>query len=458
MRIPIVTIVGRPNSGKSSLFNRILGARIAITSPEEGTTRDRLFQRVEDPDLDFFLVDTSGLKVGKGETNIENDMRLQAELAIEEADLILFVVEAKNPLTTQDLHVAQLLRKVAGKKSIFLVANKCDQPLNEGELADLYQLGLGNPLQISALHKWGIKELKKEMIRTLKKRHFTTKESSLYEVQEKSPLIALVGKPNTGKSSLINALCKENRAIVSDVPGTTRDATDTFIHHQGKIYHFIDTAGLRRKSKRDKGIEYFSMLRAFAAIERSDIALLVLDASGPVTDQDQQIAREIIQAGKGLILLANKWDLKKGTEKEEVRRNLYILELQRHFAFTSWAPVIFTSAVTKENLNHIFEQIEEVQKERERQIKTGPLNSFVRKITAEHKLTGTKRIPPKIFYLTQVGTQPPAFKVFVNKKNYFHFSSMRYIENRMREHFGFRGTPLQFFYQDRGENRQKTLV
>lgn len=461
MKIPIITIVGRPNTGKSTLFNRLAGKRIAIVSDQAGTTRDRIFYKVETPEMDFFLVDTGGLEFGKKESTIENDMAIQAQIAIEEADLILFVAEGTREPTREDAEIAALLRKTEGK-TVLLVANKCDGALSGAELAPLYRLGLGEPLPVSALNKTGTPELIDEILKTLKNRHFLIKGSAEYEKavkdEETGTSIALVGRPNVGKSSLINALVQKEKLIVSPIPGTTRDSTDTLIKNQGRVYNFIDTAGLRRQSKRENGIEHWSALRSMSAIERSDIALLVLDSSEKISQQDQQIGNYILSAGKGLIILANKWDLKPAEEadenedvqkKEEDRRAKFIQKLQQKFSFTPWAPVIFTSAITRKNLPHIFDQVERVRQEREKRIQTRALNTFTQKIIADHRPTGTKSVRPKLFYITQTDVNPPTFVAFVNKKKYFHFSYIRYLENRLREKFGFNGTPILLEYREK---------
>jgi len=506
MKTPIVTIVGKPNVGKSTLFNRIAGSRIAITSEVAGTTRDRIFYKVENPEIDFFLVDTGGLDFGKGENTIENDMRLQAQVAIEEADLIIFLVDSKTPLNTDDFNAADLLRKKSGKKPIFLVANKCDDFLPEAALAELYSLGLGDPEQISALHKMGFERLMDKIIKKLKDMHFVTKSDPQYkrdsDLNERHRNIAMVGRPNVGKSSLINALLNKEKLIVSPIPGTTRDSTDSLVKREGKEYNFIDTAGLKRPGHTKLGIEKFSALRSMASIDRADIALLVLDTSEDLGHQDQQIANFILRAGKGLVILANKWDIrildyfendddedeegdddkpvkarksakhttvetrrsasqdeedeenrkteqKKAQKTEEDRREAYINKLRRKFQFVPWAPVIFTSAVTKKNLHYIFEQVDLILEERQKRITTAQLNRFVEQAMEDHAPTGATQSRPKIYYITQVDTNPPHFIVFVNKKSAFHFSYLRYLENRLREKFEFTGTPIRIEYKEK---------
>lgn len=485
MKTPIVTIVGRPNVGKSTLFNKIAGSRIAITAKESGTTRDRIFYKVEHPTLDFFMVDTGGLEFGKGDTTIENDMQLQARVAIEEADLIILVIDSKDGLIGEDYKAADLLRKKAGKKPVFLVANKCDITLGDSMLADLYSLGIGEPIQISALHRTGIDMLLGQIVEKLKFQHFITKNDPEYTYELKLERahrnVAMVGKPNVGKTSLINALLNKEKLIVSEIPGTTRDSTDSLILHKGKKYNFIDTAGLKRPGKTQMGIEKFSALRSMASIERCDISLLVLDSSSPISHQDQQISSYIQKSGKGLVILANKWDIpqeeakqkdiekiekiekiaesgaesldakKEATEKNTERKlkDRYIARLKYKFPFLSWSPVVFTSAITKKNLHHIFEQVELIIKERNKRIPTAKLNNFVERLIIEHAPTGRTFIKPKIYYITQPEINPPHFVIFVNKKSAFHFSYRRYLENRIREKFEYTGTPIRLEYKEK---------
>ncbi len=497
MKTPIITIVGRPNVGKSTLFNKMVGKRIAITADESGTTRDRLFHKVEHPMMDFFLVDTGGLEFGKGATNIEDDMQTQARVAIDEGDLILFIVESQNGLQPQDYKVAELLRKKS-QKPVFLVVNKCDEGLNDAELAEYYALGLGDPAQVSAMHKRGIAHLISQCLHRLKDRHFVSKDDEAYREylrQGKAHVnIALVGKPNAGKSSLINAMLNKEKLIVSDTPGTTRDSTDSLVPYQGKFYNFVDTAGLRRPGKIETGIEHFSALRSMASIERCDISLLVLDASQPISHQDQAIASYIVEAGKGLIILANKWDIKpeepeekpvyteadepfegmtikpdreeideeekerlrskKANSQELKRRNIFVSRLRKKFPFLSWAPVVFTSAITKKNMHHIFEQVELIMPERRKRISTAKLNTFLEKLVNEHKPTGKGTTSARIYYITQPEIEPPHFLLFANKKKNFHFSYKRYVENRLREKFTFLGTPIRIEYREK-EQRER---
>ncbi len=437
------------------LFNRLSGTRQAITTEEAGTTRDRIFFHVENPEMDFFVVDTGGLEFEKkADESIEDNIQRQAEIAIEDSDFILFMVNHKEGLTTADFKAAELLRSKANKKPIRLIVNKCDHPVTDAELAYVYELGLGDPLGISALHNTSIDRLTREVIKGLKDRHFLTKSDPDYKKEEKYDKthlnVALAGKTNVGKSSIINALLNQEKLIVSDTPHTTRDSIDSLIRHEGKDYNFIDTAGMRRRGKVGTGIEHFSVLRTLASIDRCDIALLVIDSSEDVTHQDQQIVSTILKANKGLVVVANKWDIKDEDEdKEEKRRAKYIRHLQYKFPFLSWAPVIFTSAKTKKNLSKIFEQVEVIDKERKKRVSTAKLNHEVDKFLEKHKPTGTKKINPKLFYVTQVDVNPPHFVMFVNKKKYFHFSYLRYMENQLRESFGFNGTPIKLGFREK---------
>ncbi len=464
MKVPIVSIVGRPNVGKSTLFNRIAGQRIAITADEPGTTRDRVFHRVDHPAMDFFLVDTGGIQSGHdarertvaGQTSktIEGDIQAQTHVALQDSDMILFVVDAREDLNKDDLHAADLLRRKAGKKTVLLVANKCDGPLDQSKLADLYKLGMGDPFPVSGMHGSGCDEMMEETVRRLKERDFLTKDNPEYrreaQFEAKHLSIALVGKPNVGKSSFINALLNQDKHIVSDVPGTTRDSVDSVVSHNQKLYTLIDTAGLRRTKNVETGIEYFSVMRTLSAIDRADVVVLMLDSHEKVTDQDQQIANIILKSNKGCIILANKWDIVLNEKMtEEQRQATYIDYLQKKFGFMPWAPVVFTSSKTRKNLSTIFAIAENIKVERQKRIPTSQLNHCVEEAIQSHGPTGTRRFPPKLFYTTQVDVDPPRFVFFVNKKGNFHFSYMRYLERKLRDKFGFVGTPIVLEYKEK---------
>lgn len=457
MKTPVVAIVGKPNVGKSTFFNRLAGARVAITCEEEGTTRDRIFRHIVHPQMDFLLVDTAGLRFDKPsgeEENLEVNIQKQTRLAIEEADLIFFMVNHHEALTAQDYQATELLRVASNKKPVLLVINKCDHSVSESELASYYELGLGDPYPVSAVHNTGIDPLVRATVKILKERHFLVKKDPQYKKAEKQdrshPQVALVGRTSVGKSSLINALLNEEKRIVSPTPGTTRDSADSLIRHQNKDYNFIDTAGLRKRGKISQKADYYSFLRALTTIDLCDVALLVLDSSRPIARQDQQIADMIVSSGKGLILLINKWDIKKeNSGKDEDRRARYIRTLQRVFPFLSWAPLIFVSAVTKKNLRHIFEQIDGVCAEREKRIPTARLNQFVEMVLEARQPPGTGKGRPKLLYATQAETRPPRFVFFVNKKKNFQSTYLRYLENSLREQFGFTGTSIGIKLQER---------
>jgi GTPase len=454
MKVPIVSIVGRPNVGKSTIFNRIAGKRIAITADEPGTTRDRVFHRVDHPAMDFFLVDTGGIQSGQTMGTIEGDIQAQTHVALQDSDLILFVVDAREDLNKDDIHAADLLRRKAGKKAVLLVANKCDTATDQMRLASLYKLGMGDPFPVSGMHGTGCDELVEEAVKRLKGRDFLTKDNPEYkreaEFEAKHLSIALVGKPNVGKSSLVNALLNVDKLIVSDIPGTTRDSVDTMINHNQKIYNLIDTAGLRRTKNVETGIEYFSVMRTLSAIERADVVVLMLDSHEKVTDQDQQIANVILKSNKGCIIMANKWDIILNAKMtEEVRQSTYIGYLQKKFGFMPWAPVVFASTKTRKNLTSIFGIAENIKAERQKRIPTSQLNHCIDEAMQAHGPTGTKRFAPKLFYTTQVDVNPPRFVFFVNKKGNFHFSYARYLERKLRDKFGFVGTPIVLEYNEK---------
>lgn len=437
---PLIAIVGRPNVGKSTLFNRLIGKRLAVISKEAGTTRDRIYQHFDINSYFVSVVDTGGISYGKKES-IENDVDAQAHAAIEEADVIYFVVDASQPLTIDDHSAAESLRK--SKKPVVLIANKYDSKEAYDRLIEFYELGFGEPIAFSAIHNLGVDELKSQTEDILKKLKFKPGE----QPQDETEGIALsfLGKPNVGKSSLVNALIGKEKVIVSDVPGTTRDTTDTEITYNDEVFTLIDTAGLRRRGKIERGIEKFSSLRCFHALDRSDIALLVLDFSENISKQDMHIAHYILEAKKGLIIVVNKTDLAESERERESFKN----KVKNKFSFLPWAPLIFVSAEKKKNIVKILEIADAIMRERTKRIPTAELNNFIKKITLKHIPTGTKRIQPKIFYVTQTAINPPEFVFFVNDASAIHFSYRRYLENEIRKAFGFDGTAVKMVYRNK---------
>lgn len=437
---PLIAIVGRPNVGKSTLFNRLIGERLAVISKEAGTTRDRVYRHIQIDDYSAILVDTGGISYGKKE-NIENDVEAQAHAAIEEADIIYFVVDASQPVNLDDHTAAKSLRK--SNKPVILVANKYDNKEAYDRLVELYELGFGEPVEVSAIHKTGIEELFSRTEDLFKKLKFKPEKHE--EDKEQGIRLSFLGKPNVGKSSLVNALLGKEKVIVSDEPGTTRDSTDTHITFKDQKFTLIDTAGLKRRGRIQKGIEKFSSLRCFNALDRSDIALLILDFSEKISKQDMHIAEYILDAKKGLILVVNKVDLaESGKDKER-----FLNSVRNKFSFLPWAPLIFVSASKRKNIEKILEIANQIIVERSKRIPTNELNTFIKKITLKHVPTGTKRIQAKIFYVTQTRTNPPEFVFFVNDAGALHFSYRRYLENEIRKAFGFGGTALRLVFRNK---------
>ena len=445
MSLPIVAIVGRPNVGKSTLFNRVVKKRVAIVASESGTTRDRVFCTVETKDASFLLIDTGGLDGETGE--IEENIQLQSHMAIADADIILFLVDMTEEVTALDYEACEILRKTKQKDTaVILCASKVDKTLQEGEKEVLCSLGLGMPMEISAAHNKGMKELLATITQELKTRGYQ-KRTKGKELEAGETKIAFAGKPNAGKSSLINAFLEEDRLIVSSISGTTRDATNSFLRYDKNTFTLIDTAGVRKRGKIEKGIEKFSVMRTLANLESADVGVLVLDSIDGITAQDQHIAQMMIEAKCGMILLVNKWDVT-GKEEEQMQETFLAL-LRQKYPFLPWAPVVFASAKTKKNIHKIFPLVLEIKKERAKRISTGKLNAFLRDVNRIQKPTGTKIVRPKILYITQAEINPPVFVVFVNRKNAFHFSYWRFLENRLREAFQFTGTPISFQIRER---------
>ncbi len=439
MSKPIVAIVGRPNVGKSTLFNVLAGSQISIVEDTPGVTRDRIYADVEWLDYKFTLIDTGGIEP-ESQDIILRSMREQAEIAIETADVIMFIVDVRQGLIDDDNKVADMLRR--SKKPIVLVVNKVDnfdKFLND--TYEFYNLGLGDPQPVSAASQLGLGDMLDEVAK-----HFGA--GSKEEIEDERPRIAIIGKPNVGKSSIINKLLGEDRVIVSDVAGTTRDAIDTAIIRNKKEYVFIDTAGIRRSSRIKENIERYSIIRTVAAVERCDVAILVIDASEGITEQDAKIAGIAHERGKGMIIAVNKWDK---IEKDNKTIYTYTNEVRDTLAYMQYAEMIFISATTGQRLPKLFELIDAVIENCALRVSTGVLNEIMSEAVALQQPPSDKGKRLRLYYITQVAVKPPTFVIFVNDKELMHFSYTRYIENRIRDAFGFRGTPVKFFIRERKE-------
>ncbi|MDP3387883.1 MAG: ribosome biogenesis GTPase Der [Eubacteriales bacterium] len=426
---PIVAIVGRPNVGKSTLFNRIAGKRIAITEDSPGVTRDRIYAECEWLNNHFTLIDTGGIEP-QSDDIILKQMKRQAEIAIETADVILFIVDGKNGITANDKDVAEILRK--SHKKVLLVCNKMDFYVDNNNMFDFYEVGLGEPISISSTEALGLGDLLDDIVANFPEDSDTEDDSDLIKV-------AVIGKPNVGKSSLINKILGQERVIVSDIPGTTRDAIDTFFEKGDKKFVFIDTAGIRKRKKIFENIERYSVVRAFAAVERADICLMVIDVNEGVTEQDTKIAGFAHDNGKSIIVLINKWDL---IEKDNKTYQKFVDEVRNSLAFMTYAPIIPISALLGQRVDKVLEEIIEVNEFRNLRISTGVLNDVINKAVLMNQPRSVKGKKLKIFYVSQVGVGPPKFIMFVNNKELMHFSYIRYIENTIRDNFLFKGTPL----------------
>lgn len=444
--LPIVAIIGRPNVGKSTFFNRLIGRKIAITTDIPGTTRDRLYERVAWRGREFILIDTAGIEL-EFEERFKEDIQSQIEIAVREADLIIFMADVTSGITPQDLNAAQKMRRA--KKNVMLVANKADNQKLEEQAAEFYKLGLGKPMPISALSGRNTGDMLDVVTENLKQ----IKPKIKLPVLEKSVKVAIIGRPNVGKSSLFNALINENRAIVNEVPGTTRDIVSTVFNFKNEKIEFIDTAGLRRRGKIGKAIqglkkegkiEKYSAVRAMRTIDEADVALVVIDATEGVVAQDLHLAGFIKDSYKGVIIVINKTDIAHNVTVEN-----YLPILRHKFDFISFAPVIFVSAVTKKNIQKIFDLILEVKKSRELKIPTPKLNKILEKAVIERPPAGLKNKKPKIKYITQMGISPPSFVIFTSFPEYIHFSYKRYLENRLRKEFAFSGTAIKIEYREK---------
>ena len=439
MSKPIVAIVGRPNVGKSTLFNVLAGEQISIVKDTPGVTRDRIYADVNWLNHYFTLIDTGGIEPESNDVLLKF-MREQAEIAIETADVIMFLVDVRQGLVDADFKVADMLRR--SRKPIVLVVNKVDNfDKFMPDVYEFYNLGLGDPRPVSASSRLGLGDMLDEVVE-----HFP--DGIKEEEEDERPRIAIIGRPNAGKSSIINKLLGEERVIVSDIAGTTRDAIDTEVRRNGHEYVFIDTAGLRRKSKIKEDIERYSIIRTVSAVERCDVAILVIDASEGVTEQDAKIAGIAHERGKGMIIAVNKWDL---IEKNEKTIYKFTEDIRDVLSFMPYAEMIFISAKTGQRLPKLFETIDAVIQNHALRIATGVLNEIVSEAVAMQQPPSDKGKRLKIYYVTQVAVKPPTFVVFVNDKELMHFSYTRYLENRIRDTFGFRGTPLKFIIRERKE-------
>ncbi len=438
MKKTIVAVVGRPNVGKSTLFNALCGENVSIVEDTPGVTRDRIYADCDWQNHPFTLIDTGGIEPESGDV-ILRQMREQAQIAIETADVIIFMVDVRTGLVDADYTVADMLRK--SKKPVVLCVNKVDSfKKQQNDVYEFYNLGMGDPIPVSAAGRQGIGDLLDEIVEYFK-------ESDTGEAEDERPRIAVVGRPNVGKSSIINRLLGENRLIVSDVAGTTRDAIDTVVTHNGEEYVFIDTAGLRRKSKIREDIERYSIIRTVAAIDRCNIAVIVIDATLGVSEQDTKIAGIAHERGKGAILLVNKWDAVEDKNDKTIYK--FTEELRQKFSFMPYADIMFVSAVTGQRLIKLYDEIDKVRQNQNLRIPTGVLNEILTEATAMHEPPQDKGKRLRLFYVTQVGVNPPTFVIFVNDRELFHFSYQRYIENRFREAFGFAGTPVHFMIRER---------
>lgn len=441
MSKPVVAVVGRTNVGKSTLFNALAGERISIVQDTPGVTRDRIYADVEWLNHSFTLIDTGGIEPDTNDI-ILSQMREQAEIAIASADVILFMTDVRQGVTDADAKVADMLRR--SHKPVLLVVNKVDSfQKYMPDVYEFYELGIGDPIPISASSKLGLGDMLEKVVAEFP-------ESDSEEEEDDRPKIAIVGKPNVGKSSLINRLAGDNRVIVSDIAGTTRDAIDTDVCFGDREYVFIDTAGLRRKSKIKKEIERYSIIRAVTAIERSDVVILVIDATEGVTEQDAKIAGIAHERGKGIIIAVNKWDAIEKNDKSIYR---FTEKVHQVLSFMTYAEIVFISAKTGQRVSKLFDLIDVVIENNSMRIATGVLNEILMEAVAMQQPPSDKGRRLKIYYMTQVAVKPPTFVIFVNSKKLMHFSYTRYLENRIRDTFGFRGTSLKFIIRERKDEK-----
>lgn len=439
MSKPVVAIVGRPNVGKSTLFNALAGEMISIVKDTPGVTRDRIYADVTWLDKEFTMIDTGGIEPDSKDI-ILSQMREQAQIAIDTADVIIFTTDVKQGLVDADSKVADMLRRSG--KPVVLVVNKVDNfDKYMADVYEFYNLGIGDPVPISAASRLGLGDMLDIVAENFP-------EGSAQAEDDDRPRVAIVGKPNVGKSSIINKLLGENRVIVSDIAGTTRDAIDTEILHNGKEYIFIDTAGLRRKNKIKEELERYSIIRTVTAVERADVVLMVIDATEGVTEQDAKIAGIAHERGKGVIIVVNKWD---AIEKNDRTMREYESDIRQVLSYMPYAEIMYVSAATGQRLNRLYDMIDMVIENQTLRIATGVLNEIMTEAVAMQQPPSDKGKRLKLYYITQVAVKPPTFVIFVNDKELMHFSYTRYLENKIREAFGFRGTSLKFFIRERKE-------
>jgi GTP-binding protein len=446
MSKPVIAIVGRPNVGKSTLFNRIIGRNLAIVEDIPGVTRDRNYAEASWEGRSFLLVDTGGFEPDSADP-MYMKMREQTTLAVEEADIIIFLMDGKQGLLPPDIEVSQRLR--ASGKPVLYAVNKVDGERHEGFIPDFYRLGISTLFPLSAQHGQGFSDLMDALVRLLPE---TQPRIERTDEATTAARIAIIGKPNVGKSSFVNALTGENRMIVSPVAGTTRDSVDSVYRYYGKPYILVDTAGIRSRGKISQGVEKYSVMRAMKSISRADVALVLIDASEGITEQDERIIGLAHEAGKGIIIVLNKWDLV--PDKEE-RYKQFMADVQQRLKFVDYAPVLTISAVTRQRITKVFEEIDAVMLEAERRVPTAEINRVLEQLATRHEppLYRGKRV--KYYYATQVGIKPPTFIVFVNYPAGVHFSYLRYIENNLRQAFGFQGTPVRIFAKQRREEKPR---
>lgn len=443
MALPVVAVVGRPNVGKSTLFNKLIGQRLSIVEDTPGVTRDRIYGKCEWLGREFMLVDTGGIEPDSSDV-ILSQMRRQSELAITSADVIILVTDIRSGVTANDTEVAQMLLKSG--KPVVLCVNKVDN-LGEPpmELYEFYNLGLGEPFPVSSVHGHGTGDMLDEVLKYLP-------EETSEEEEDETVKVAVIGKPNVGKSSIINRICGEERVIVSDIAGTTRDATDTAVENEQGKFVFIDTAGIRRKSKVLEAVEKYSVLRAYMAVDRADVAVIVIDATVGFTEQDSKVAGYAHEKGKACVVAVNKWD---AVKKDTNTMNEFRKKLEDDFSFMSYVPFVFISAKTGLRMDKLFETIKYVAEQNSVRIPTGRLNEVLAYATSRVQPPSDKGRRLKIYYMTQASTKPPTFIFFVNRADLYHFSYQRYIENQIRETFGLDGTPIVFKIRERDRNDVK---